>query len=299
MSFDPTSLGLNGWIDSPRRYPVARSLRYPVFAQAAPYLMGTDQDVFLYRAWKDVIGNYPNYKAQTIGDCVSQGAGHAIDLLQCVEIAIGREAECYKELSTEAIYGLSREIAGMLGDWQDGCFGSAAAKAYTDHGVVPREIVGEYDGKRAKNWGYHGVPAEIRAECAKHKGRAASKVATCEEADAALGNGYPITVASNQGFTMTRNADGVCRPQGQWMHQMASVARRKRAGKRQYLIIQSWGPNVPDGPLTDDQPDFSFWIDDATFARMLAQQDSFAFSAFDGFPGRPLPSAWTNEGWIG
>jgi hypothetical protein len=60
-------------------------------------------------------------------------------------------------------------------------------------------------------------------------------------------------------------------------------------------MLQSWGNQVPDGPLTDDQPLFSFWIDEAEFAAILAQRDFLAFSKFDGFVPRPLPSSWTSE----
>ena len=66
--------------------------QFPALRQAAPHLFGgpapTDP-VLLYKAWEDVLGKYPAYPAQQIGDCVSFGHGHGNDLLQCVEIASG------------------------------------------------------------------------------------------------------------------------------------------------------------------------------------------------------------------
>jgi hypothetical protein len=208
-------LHLMGWLDAPGRHAVAATLGPPL-ARVAPHLMGADQDVFLYRAWKDVLGSYPAYPAQQIGDCTSFGSGHATDLLQCVEIAIGHEPEAYKEVCTEAIYGMGREIAGMLGGG-DGCFGAAVAKAVMK-GVAPREAVGPYSGRRAQEWGARGTPADVQAKAAEHPVKATAMVTTLDELDAALGNGYPVIVCSDQGFTMTRDADGLCQPRGSWAH---------------------------------------------------------------------------------
>jgi hypothetical protein len=79
---------------------------------------------------------------------------------------------------------------------------------------------------------------------------------------------------------------------------MFVAGRRKLEGTRtQYLVCQSWGPTMPSGPLTDDQPEFSFWVDARTIAGMLAQDDSFAFSRFQGFAGRALPKRWRFSGF--
>lgn len=158
--------------------------------------------------------------------------------------------------------------------------------------MAPRDAVGPYDGNRARQWGARGVPAEIKRAMGEHKMGAASLVATLDELDAALANAYPVIVCSDQGFTMTRDADGFCSPQGSWSHCML-IAGKRVTGRKGYLICQSWGPDVPSGPLALDQPAFSFWVEPPTIARMLAGKDSFAFSKFAGYPGRPLPSHWT------
>jgi hypothetical protein len=117
-------------------------------------------------------------------------------------------------------------------------------------------------------------------------------VTTYEELEDALANGYPVTVCSGQGFTMARDQDGFCSPRGTWEHCMLIVGVRadSRPGA---CIFQSWGPNVPSGPLALDQPNNSFWADRNTVARMLSMQDSWALSDYDGYPGAPLPSHWT------
>jgi hypothetical protein len=91
---------------------------------------------------------------------------------------------------------------------------------------------------------------------------------------------------------MKRDQDGVCPQSGRWGHEEAFVARRRRNGRRQYLLLQSWGPGVPSGPLTDDQPDFSFWIDEQPMASILGQRDTTTFSKHPGFKRRPLPASF-------
>jgi len=289
--FDPTELF--GWVDHPERSAMAGPFG-TLFSVAPDYQddASNEKDIFLCKAWAEVLGKYPSYPAQEIGDCTSFGAAHALDLLQCIEIATG-EPEEFKEISTEAIYGIGREIGGMLGGG-DGCYGSAVARALTDFGAVPREEVGPYAGSRAKEWGRKGVPAAIKEKCKAHKLGNATLVTTLAELDAALNNGKPVTVASNQGFSMTRDADGVCKPQGSWAHQMFIAARRRKG--EHYLVCQSWGDNAPQGPLSDDQPKFSFWAPGKTVARMLAVKDSWAFSIWGGFQRKDLPAGWSYMG---
>lgn len=227
-----------------------------------------------------------------VHNCVSQGYAHGVDLLACVEIAIGNEPESFVETATEPIYGVSRVDVGGGRLRGDGSVGAWAAKAVTDFGTASRESVGAYSGQRAREWGSRGVPSEIKSKLTEHKVRTTSLVTTYEELEDALANGYPVVVCSNQGFSMTRDANGFCRAQGSWSHCMLICAVRadERPGA---CIFQSWGANVPSGSLSLDQPNNSFWADRQTVSRMLSARDSFALSSFDGYPGRPLPSNWT------
>jgi hypothetical protein len=285
-----------GWIDHPDRHMVAAQM--PRFEDAGYLLMQgapLDGDILLYKAWKDVLGAYPAYPAQQIGDCESFGNGHGIDVTEVIGIALSGEAWEYKETCTEALYGMGRECGNMLGGG-DGCYGSAMAKALTTMGVVPRELVGAYSGQRAKQWGRSGAPQEIKSAAKERLLGAAALCRTLEELDAAMSNGYVCPVSSNQGFTQTRDQDGFCRASGHWAHCMLICAKRT-TGRTGYLICQSWGSQSPTGPLALDQPQFSFWVEPATIAHMLAQGDSFILSKFNGYPGRPLPSKWTSSAW--
>lgn len=272
-----------GWVDHPDRVALARGFAPRLSAAAAFLFVDPIPDsIPLYVAWKQVLGAYPDYPAQEIGDCTSFGSSHALDLFQCLQILDGHPLD-YRETCTEAVYGLAREAAGMLNSRSDGCYGSAVAKALTTVGVVSRDAVGAYSGSRAKEWGDSGVPAEVRKLATSAPVGQAAMVESAEELDAALNHGYPVFVCSNQGFTLTRDAEGVCGPQGSWAHCMGLVGRRRRGQRTQYLIINSWGSEVPKGPLSDDQPPFSFWADGGVVGRMLAQRDSFTVGGFDGF----------------
>ena len=296
----PSLLGRFGWADEgSARSKLVATLPHRTLALAAPGMVTAEPPdaVYLYKAWKEVLGDYPAYPAQEIGDCTSFGSGHAVDLLQCIDLALNHGTkDQFRETSTEIIYGLGREIAGMLGRG-DGCYGVAVAKALTDAGALPREKVGPYSGARAKQYGRSGVPADFKTLAATHKLGAATLVTTVDEASAALANGYPFIVCSNQGFTTVRDRDGVCEAKGVWPHCMFVAGYRHQAGELQFLVCQSWGPKMPTGPVADDQPPFSFWVRAKVMARMLAAQDSLAFSRFAGFVPRPVPDRWTYSGF--
>lgn len=286
-----------GWIHNPAE--VGRQLATlprPLFAQAAPALSGsgTDKTTLLYKAFKDANGGaYIPYPAQTIGDCVSHGFGHGVDLLEAVQIAVGHQRDVLKQTATEAVYGMARvDIGGERGSYSDGAVGAWAAKAVSTIGTVSRDVVGPYDGSRAKLWGAKGVPQSVEDQAVQHKVQTVALVSTYEELEDALANGYPVPVCSNQGFTLQRDADGFCRPHGVWGHCMLIVG--VRAGDRPgACIFQSWGPETPSGPLALDQPPNSFWADRDTVADMLGMGDSWALSQFQGYPDQTVPDHWS------
>ena len=289
-----------GWVHDPIGVKqVLRSLSLPLFGAGAPHLMGAaPTDVYLYKAWEDVnSGSYPDYPAQQIGDCTSFGTGHGVDLLACVQVAIGNKAETWKEACTEAIYGEGREIAGILGGG-DGCYGAAVAKAVNQFGVTTREAVGPYSGRRAQEWGARGVPNDVKSSGKDHTVRTISLVSTWAELQAALSNGYPVTVCSNQGFAMTRDARGICRPSGSWGHCMLICGIMYVGTSDECAVIaNSWGNTAFFGPTPNDMPPFAFGAERPVVEGMLGVGDSWALSSFDGFPGQSLPSAWTYGGF--
>ncbi len=291
---DPTTVSdFFGWrgIDAAQRLFASQ---FSKLSQAAPRIFAAPAStgpVLLYKAWSDVLGKYPDYPSQQIGDCVSFGHGHGNDLLQCIEHELGEPID-FRETDTEFIYAASREVAGILGTG-DGSYGSAAVKAMTTIGVVSREMLGAdgaYSGDRAKAWGRTGPPPDVEAKAAPYKLGSAALVSTWDEMAAAITNGYPVTICTNQGFTLVRDDDGFCDPQGTWGHCM--VIAGMRVDRPGACILQSWGPDSPSGPIALDQPSFSFWADRSVIESILAEGDSWALSKAPAFVQRDLPPQW-------
>jgi hypothetical protein len=132
------------------------------------------------------------------------------------------------------------------------------------------------------------LPDDLEPEARRYPVKTVSLVKSFDEARAALGNGYPVAVCSDQGFSMSRDAEGFCSPRGTWHHCMCFIG--VTVGRRPGLCcVQSWGPQTPGGPIgIGDHPACAFWVEADVADRMLAQGDSWALSAFAGFPGRRL-----------
>jgi hypothetical protein len=187
------------------------------------------------------------------------------------------------------------DVGGQRGSYEDGAVGAWAAKAVTLIGTVAQDVVGPYSDRLAKDWGARGVPDAVKQKAAKHKVKTSSLVRTYAELEDALANGYPVPVCSNQGFTLRRDAQGFCRPEGTWLHCMLICGvRTDRPGA---CILQSWGMDVPSGPLDLDQPPNSFFADRAVIESMLAMRDSWALSRFDGYKRQDLPARWSWGGF--
>lgn len=283
---------LCGWTpDHPDRRLIARG--FPTLAQAGPGLAADrSKSVLLYKVWKEVFADYPDYPAQQIGDCESFGHGHAHDLLQTVEAYLGDlDASAVGRTCTEAFYAAGREAGNMLG-WGDGCYGSAMLEAATTMGVLRYADLPDgqqaYSGQRAKQWGRSGLPSELKAIAAGRR-LSGAMLASADEMLAALQAGHPCTISTAHGFTMTRDSQGFCRLRGRWGHCMGVVGYR--ADRPGFLVIQSWGPKTPDGPTDLDQPTWSFWADWSDIETIIAEGDSNTLSATPGFAPRKMPAA--------
>jgi hypothetical protein len=296
-SFDPNPLC--GWlgIDQLQQRFARQFVRLSVMA---PHLMGAasaaseHDSILLYKSWQDVLGDFPDYGRQEIGDCVGQGHGHANDLLQCVEICLGSEKE-YQRTITEYIYATSREVAGILGN-QDGSYGSAAVKAMKSYGCLSYAMKEgtTYSGSRAKEWGKAGAPKIAKDKAKDYLLGNAAQVKTWEELVSSIENGYPVTICTAQGFTMQRDKQGFCTPKGKWGHCMFIAGMRfDRPGA---CVMQSWGPGVPSGPCDLGQPDYSFWVDRKAVEPILKEGDSWALSESPTFATRELPPSWRWSG---
>jgi hypothetical protein len=274
-------------------------------------------DTFLYRsAVRAHLARYGKpwvCERQGIGDCVSWGWAHGVWIAQAVDWETGRLAEPPSFPSTEAIYGGSRvearNKAEGTGGWSDGSYGAAAARWVRDWGVIYREKFERYDltnysADRAKQWGNYGCGGQgdggkLDAIAKKHPAAHVALVTTWAEAAAAIEAGFPVPVASMQGFASTTNAQGYAAASGQWAHQMCFVAVRYQANgspSDALLCLNSWGPRwiTYRGKFPADQPDGSFWVTRPVVESMLRAKDSFAVGSVSGFGWRDLH----NGNWL-
>ena len=156
-----------------------------------------------------------------VHNCVSRGWSRAIDYLECVQI-VNSAPEKFNLVSHAFVYGTCREIGNDLSR-QDGAVGAWAAKAVSTIGVITNEDCGDRDAgydDLAVEWGWKGVPAKYKDMARERKNivKTVTLVTSAEQARDMICNGYPISVCSGQGFSMTRNSEGFCRPQGSWAH---------------------------------------------------------------------------------
>lgn len=288
---NPTIEQLCGWWPHPEE-----TAKAPLVAQMAPHLMSEENawdgksDICLWDACIKVTGANLSAHKQTIGDCVSHGHGSGMDYLQCVQIALGKvngsfvldQDNCY----TEAIYGQMRKRAGQLSN-QDGASGIWAVESLVADGYPTRK--GRvYNGSDAKKWGARGTPETLISEGKDRRLAAYVKITDTKQAMNLLNNGYPISVCSNQGFSMSRDANGVCQAQGNWGHCMCIIGGFLVSGQLIFVIMQSWGQNVPSGPTIKRMPDNSFGANENVVARMFRAGDSYALTSVPGFPANDL-----------
>jgi len=281
------------------------------FSQAAPEAMqkAAGRDTFLYRAMQRAhLARYGKpfvVGKQLNGSCVAWGAMHAVWIAEAIDWELGKASEPPLAPSTEAIYGGSRcEARGKtFAGWSDGSTGFAAAKWLREWGVVyrkpyPSVDLTTYDAKLEKDWGAYGCGGQadggkMDAAAKRHPCRHVVAVRNWAELTAAIESGFPVTLASSQGFSSTLGPSGIAEAQGTWMHQMVAVGVRYKANGAPddlIAILNSWGPNWI-GPQTnrypDDLPAGAFWARRRVVEGMLG--DAWAIGSVEtGFKWRDI-----------
>jgi len=169
--------------------------------------------------------------------------------------------------------------------------GLVVAQNYPDLGVDLTHCTGRND----ELYGSRRPPQEWLDALGTHKVRSAAAVNSFEMARDALANGYAITTCGGEGFSSSRNEDGVSRPQGSWSHAMAMLAAddreetKKKYGDGMVWIQNSWA-NWNSGPLrilntTIDANPGGFWTQWSNVRR----RSMYAFSNLVGWPPQKLP----------
>lgn len=304
MAVDEPPINPNqmGWIDDPEQVELIQStMQYQAFGDTP-----AGQDISFDQIPEELWGwelyklatngqDWPNTNQGQVGSCVSFGTANALRFTMAAEIVEG-DPEEVRQPCEEVIYGGSRvEIGGgrLRGD---GSIGAWAAQWCVKYGVVPRGVYGDYDlttysETRCRNFGGRGIPEILETEAKKFPILEVVKITNFKDACVALASNYGISVCSNRGFRMTRDADGFCSPGGSWAHCMSFIGYRK-AGKRPGLFNQnSWGGNAHGGPkVKPNAPSGGFMVDADVADRMLGYGDSWAFKRFKGYPSKYKPA---------
>ena len=303
---------LCGWVPNRAEQEKFIELNNYEWERDVPQLYGSAaevKDAFMWEAEEAILKSLLPAHAQKIGSCVSHGWGRGAQDLMLCEIWFHKESESFPgQVATEPIYAGSRvEIGrGRIGN-KDGSLGSWAADWVSKYGIVIRGKYGNVDlsfndENLAKRWGAPnaGVPDDLESLAKEHPVKTVALVTTTQGAADALANYYPIPICSNQGFSMVRDANGICRGEGQWAHCMLvrGVCILK-GGKRIFIIQQSWGES-PTGPNVlklesgkeVTMPQGCFGCEEQVMAKILGARDSFAISGFVGFKKRRKHDSW-------
>jgi hypothetical protein len=287
----------------------ASTLPRPTLAQAGPDLVADGKTET--HLWPALLQCSPGWKRGSqgmVGSCVGWGASLAVDLTGACDIVYRCEPEVWRGRTIESsLYGFSRvEARGKtVNNGGDGSTGFHAAKAIREfgclhYGVEYGSVVIAESGKqdRDRSWGRNGVPNELEPYAKERRCSEVTLAVDFEQAAAAIQNGYPVVVCSGQGFSMSRDADGFCKPGGTWWHCMAFAA--VRWGKRPGLLcVNSWGDSNTVGKhYPENMPtavrNCSFYVDADVCTRMLSGRDSYVYAGYSGFKRTQIPN-WTGD----
>lgn len=262
---------------------------------------GAGRKMFLYRVVRQALSTDTKNYPQQIGDCVSFGAKNAIEYLECAEKLMKGEREKFRAIFPPYLYGTGRIYIGngSLGNG-DGSLGSWMAEAVIKYGAIPADESGvpAYAGSVAKQWGGSGGRSQLdkwKDLGVKHLVKSAAKINSWEELVGAIVNGYPCTVASNQGYRMEADSKGFHIASGNWAHQMCIMGVDDEHPDPYALILNSWGD--AHGRLkafdntSEDLPVGVLRVHRKSIESMIRAGETFAFSNFDGFPEQAIDEA--------
>lgn len=251
----------------------------------------------LYDVCRKVLGQDTENYPQQIGDCVSFGAKNATEYLECCEILMKGDLEKFENVFPPYIYGISRCQIGNDGGSGDGSLGAWAAAGVMKYGMISSKTPNcpAYSGSVAKKWGNSGPPEEFITVGKTHLVKSAAEVNAVDKILVALQNGYPVTVASNQGFAMEAGSDGFHRASGSWAHQMCIIGIDLDYKTPYVIILNNWGDchgQLKDFDTGDLLPKGVIRARiDQIERSMIRGGEVFAYSNFDGFPEQRLDKA--------
>ncbi len=244
---------------------------------------------------RKVLGQDMPIQMQPRGTCGSRAGKQSLRFLQCLLIASGKLAK-YKDPSHAWIYYAARKMFGMdngnpSNDNNDGVASGSVPEALAKMGACTAEEAndtndyGDGSDDLAVSLGcgrQRDISQKLEALAKDNLVTAWTPIKSAKEgADAIAAKGI-IIGSDDQGFSMTRDNEGFCRPQGTWMHYhvRSSVVNTSR-GRKGFAYNQSWGKNNPQGPLLDGHPSNCFGVDWDVQDQLFRSGDYAALFGFD------------------
>lgn len=282
-------------------------------SEALKYGFLDDEKILLPELWKHPVVVQENGIEftgihQITGSCVGAGGGNCMMTLIMIEVI--RLGDPEKALIPFWLlpYGRSRYYLGDRGPGE-GSTGGTFAKAMKEDGVIPANLPelpkftnsdGLVWGQQAEmKWSDGDNPDTMRLlpEARKHVVKTAAQCRSTDEVRQAIQNGYPCTCASNWGGQMRIQPSGnppclLNRKAGTWNHQMSVLGWWQHPQHGELFWIQNqWGLRA-HGEDPAGGPPGGFWVKQADMAYIVRQNETFAFSQHQGFPGQPNLVDW-------
>lgn len=277
----------------------------PSFHQRYPKLKGKWDGKSTINHW-DAIRAVMGDKAEDLiqyqvrGTCGGRAGSFCMDAVQCVLLASKAKSFKFHRVSHAAVYYFARKLAGMLsGNWRDenndGVASGSVPEAMSRMGLVEREedndtnYYGQGSDDLACQLGSGGDSSLASKLIQLGKDRLItdwSPVHSAQELADGIASGGVGVGSDNQGFTMTRDKDGFCRPQGSWSHYQVriSVGDLAGSGRMGFGYNQSWGRDTPDGPKLKGHPGNCFGVDFGVQDQIIRSGDwavVFGFNVWD------------------
>lgn len=275
-----------GWVDDKQAVAaVVRTLTVP-YVSDLPFNFGTFGRPKTMYSWKFVekaLGRrLDNWNQGQVGRCVGYGYAKCATVAQAADIVLRGQAEKAIEYSPDAIYIGSRTVTGQKING-DGSVGAWAIKFATQYGFLPKGTYGgldfddAMDERLCRRLASSRMPDEVLKLCV-HKTIEGSLVRTWDEAKNIIAKGGAIAICSDLGLTDTRDSNGMCRPQGQWMHCMGIIGYHEESGLDMGFVDNSWGSNFYKGDMgPGDGPRSGCYVDGNVIeSRVLSSGDCFA-----------------------
>ena len=254
--------------------------------------------MMLFEIIKKLSGRYIDTGTQLIGDCVSWGGHkHPLEYLQLMQTALGNPQD-FKYIYSPYGYGCGRVFVGNGSINGDGSIGAWQSQANIVYGSVPSDLEGlpSYSANVARNFGWYSSSLNPWIDQGKlHIVKSSAKVTTWDQLVDAIDNLYPVAICSDVGFTMNQQSDGFHHREGIWGHCMMIAGVDPEYKDPYACILNSWGDahgEIKDFVTGESWPQGTLRVRKSDIEAILEQDDSFAYSGYNGFPSQELPDTF-------